>query len=102
MTEGPDKFGIRKVNALTAVADALESEQVKPWKDPPQLTTREWIAKLIRELTYRELCQISDELRKCDASCLNESDVNMAKILDDWAHMVQDERVGSDDLINMA
>lgn len=53
-------------------------------------TYREQIAHLIRLLTYRELCQIADEIaHKCAVSGAGEMD--MAKSLDDWAHMVKDE-----------
>lgn len=52
-------------------------------------TKRVEIATLIRKLTYRELMQIADELKKCEN--VNEPFSTMAQSLDDWAHMVKDE-----------
>ena len=107
MEHPADKYGIKGIrelghqNALSAVADALEKEQVKPQftaqdqTEPNHLTTRERIAKLIRELTYRELKQIGDELHKNSATIQGDSPeegtFDMAQTLDDWAHMVKDE-----------
>jgi|SRR5579862_1386318 len=77
------------------LADAEESTRRnldKALSAIPPFTTRQWIAKLIRELTYRELMQIGDEIKKCKQHLLIEPETwNVAQTLDDWAHMVKEE-----------
>ncbi len=51
-------------------------------------TLREQIAHSIRLFTYRELMQISTELSQ---QTVSENAVEIANMLDSWAHMVEEE-----------
>jgi hypothetical protein len=59
--------------------------------DPLQMSTRQWIAKLFRDLTFREMNQIADEMKKCTPDLNSVHAMNMAQMFDDWAHTVHEE-----------
>ncbi len=91
----PDTYGIRgrRGTDIQKVLSDIDTGVAKvvdtlPQKLPGEaMTYREIIASYIRQLTYRELKQIADEITKCSAAA--EDDV--AQTLDDWAYMVKDE-----------
>jgi hypothetical protein len=89
---GPDAYAPKKRPATLEIADLCQ--QPDPFKEKdipiPPISTRQWIAKLIRELTYRELMQISTEIEKCVTLKEDRLD-RLAQTLDDWAHMVKEE-----------
>lgn len=89
--DNPDTFGIKQLEL-----PPLGSPE-NPAIAYPKSTTRECIAGLIRSLTYRELMSISEEIVK-NTSLLTRQNpdapaqMDLARTLDDWAHMVKDEQ----------
>ena len=79
---GPDIYGILDFNKVLVKKD-LEEVTLEG------TTARECIAELIRQLTYRELKQIADEILKCAVG--DELGTDAAQTLDNWAHMVKEE-----------
>lgn len=57
----------------------------------PVRTSRRWIAAFLLDLTFREMNQVADELRKNAVQQNPAGDLDLAATLDNWAHMVYDE-----------
>lgn len=89
---GPDRYGIKDISKEIAAEERLQ-KQVYASDPIPVQSRRQWIATLIRQLTYRELKQIGEEVNKCSAGycSANEIEMDMAQTLDNWAHMVKEE-----------
>lgn len=70
------------------IAKTRFGEQLKVIAHLKEETKRDLIADLIRGLTYRELCQMGDELLKKRAPKDAPDGIDMPQTLDDWAHWV--------------
>lgn len=93
---GPDDYAPKKtkearMNEILSNVDRALSYPEEPLKVIGSVkaeTKRDIIADLIRGLTYRELCQMGDELLKKRAPKNAPDGIDMPQTLDDWAHWV--------------